>query len=81
MTNSDWREPLHPLKVVMRDSDAYRIHPIFAVRFQDRDMEYLTINGMFLTWKDIMYAQYFINDEWLQIRSIPRLETPSTSDT
>jgi hypothetical protein len=81
MTNSDWREPLHPLKVVIRDSDAYRIHPIFAVRFQDRDMEYLTINGMFLTWKDILYAQYFINDEWLQIRSIPRSETPPTSDT
>ena len=72
MTNSDWREPLHPLKVVMQDSDAYRIHPVFAVRFQDRDMEYLTINGMFLTWKDIMYAQYFINGEWSQIKSISR---------
>lgn len=81
MTNSDWREPLHPLKVVMRDSDAYRIHPIFAVRFQDRDMEYLTINGMFLTWKDILYAQYLIDGEWSQIRSVPRSETPPTSDT
>ena len=81
MTNSDWREPLHPLKVVMRDSDAYRIHPIFAVRFQDRDMEYLTINGMFLTWKDILYAQYFINSEWSQIKSIPRSETAPTSHT
>ena len=81
MTNSDWREPLHPLKVVMRDSDAYRIHPIFAVRFQDREMEYLTINGMFLTWKDILYAQYFINGEWSQIKSIPRSETAPTSHT
>jgi hypothetical protein len=72
MTNNDWREPTHPLKVVLRDSEAYRIHPIFAVRFQDRDMEYLTINGMFLTWKDIMYAQYFINGEWTQIKSISR---------
>ena len=72
MTNSDWREPLHPLKVILKDSDAYRIHPVFAVRFQDRDMEYLTINGMFLTWKDIMYAQYFVNGEWTQINSIPR---------
>ena len=81
MTNSDWREPLHPLKVVMRDSDAYRIHPIFAVRFQDREMEYLTINGMFLTWKDILYAQYFINSEWSQIKSIPRSETAPTSHT
>ena len=81
MTNSDWREPLHPLKVVMRDSDAYRIHPVFAVRFQDRDMEYLTINGMFLTWKDIMYAQYFINGEWTQIKSIYRLQDVPTSDT
>lgn len=81
MTNSDWREPLHPLKVVMRDSDAYRIHPVFAVRFQDRDMEYLTINGMFLTWKDIMYAQYFINGEWSQIKSIYRSQDVPTSDT
>ena len=81
MTNSDWREPLHPLKVVMRDSDAYRIHPIFAVRFQDREMEYLTINGMFLTWKDILYAQYFINSEWSEIKSVPRTETAPTSDT
>ena len=81
MTNSDWREPLHPLKVVMRDSDAYRIHPVFAVRFQDRDMEYLTINGMFLTWKDIMYAQYFINGEWSQIKSISRSQDVPTSDT
>jgi len=72
MSNNDWREPTHPLKVVMRDSDAYRIHPIFAVRVEDRDMEYLTINGMFLTWKDIMYAQYFINGEWTQIKSVPR---------
>ena len=72
MTNNDWREPLHPLKVVTRDSDAYRIHPIFAVRFQDRDMEYLTINGMFLTWKDILYAQYLIDGEWSQIRSVSR---------
>ena len=81
MTNSDWREPLHPLKVVMRDSEAYRIHPIFAVRFQDREMEYLTINGMFLTWKDILYAQYFINNEWSEIKSIPRSEKASTSHT
>jgi hypothetical protein len=72
MTNNDWREPLHPLKIVLRDSDAYRIHPVFAVRFQDRDMEYLTINGMFLTWKDIMYAQYFINGEWTIIKSVSR---------
>jgi hypothetical protein len=81
MTNSDWREPQHPLKVVLRDSDAYRIHPVFAVRFQDRDMEYLTINGMFLTWKDIMYAQYFINGEWSQINSIARSTDAPTSDT
>ena len=81
MTNNDWREPSHPLQVVMRDSDAYRIHPVFAVRFQDRDMEYLTINGMFLTWKDIMYARYFINGEWSIIKSVPRSETPPTSHT
>ena len=81
MTNNDWREPLHPLKIVLRDSDAYRIHPVFAVRFQDRDMEYLTINGMFLTWKDITYAQYFINGEWSQINSIPRVKDAPTSDT
>ena len=81
MSNNDWREPTHPLKVVTRDSDAYRIHPVFAVRFQDRDMEYLTINGMFLTWKDIMYAQYFIESEWTQIRTVPRTETSPTSTT
>lgn len=81
MTNSDWREPLHPLKVVTKDSDAYRIHPVFAVRFQDRDMEYLTINGMFLTWKDISYAQQWVNGEWSQIKSIARVQTPPTSDT
>ena len=81
MTNSDWREPLHSLRVIIRDSDAYRIHPIFAVRFQDRDMEYLTINGMFLTWKDIMYAQYFIDGEWSQIKSISRSQDAPTSDT
>jgi hypothetical protein len=71
MTNNDWREPLHPLKIVLRDSDA----------FQDRDMEYLTINGMFLTWKDIMYAQYFINGEWTTIKSVSRSKDVSTSDT
>jgi hypothetical protein len=65
----------------MRDTDAYRIHPIFAVRFQDREMEYLTINGMFLTWKDILYAQYFVDGEWSQIKSIPRLENAPTSHT
>ena len=81
MTNSDWREPLRPLKVVLRDSDAYRIHPVFAVRFQDRDMEYLTINGMFLTWKDIMYAQQCINGEWTQINSIARVKDAPTSTT
>ena len=81
MTNNDWREPLHPLKVVISDYDAYRIHPVFAVRFLDREMEYLTINGMFLTWKDIMYAQYFINGEWTTIKSIARSTDVSTSDT
>jgi len=81
MTNNDWREPLHPLKIVLRDSDAYRIHPVFAVRFQDRDMEYLTINGMFLTWKDIMYAQYFINGKWTTIKSVSRSKDAPTSDT
>ena len=81
MTNNDWREPLHPLKIVLRDTDAYRIHPVFAVRFQDRDMEYLTINGMFLTWKNIMYAQYFINGEWTTIKSVSRSKDAPTSDT
>ena len=70
MSNNDWREPTHLLKVVTRDSDAYRIHPVFAVRFQDRDMEYLTINGMFLTWKDIMYAEMLINGVWSKLYTI-----------
>jgi len=72
MNNSDWREPTNPLKIVVKDTEAYRIHPIFAVRFQDREMEYLTINGLFFTWKEIAYAEYFINGEWTTITSIAR---------
>jgi hypothetical protein len=43
-------------------------------------MEYLTINGMFLTWKDIMYAQYFINGEWTTIKSVSRSKDPAPLD-
>ena len=82
MTNNEWQEPRHPLRVWVSNAEAHRGHPVFAVRIQDRGLEYLTINGQFFTSQEIAFAEYFVNGEWIVIKRVARVETKGspTSD-
>jgi len=75
MTNNEWRESNYPLRIWTSNDTTHRCEPVFAIRFQDRSLEYLTINGHFFTSHEIAFAEYFINGEWSVIKTIPRHKT------
>ena len=74
MTNNEWRESNHPLRIWITSDTVHRCHPVFAIRFQDRALEYMTTNGHFYTRDDIAFAEYFINGEWSVIKTVPRFK-------
>jgi len=72
MIPNDWKEPEHPMRAWVlgpeRSSKTgelyYRPIPVFAVRFEGKKPECLTIDGMVVKSSQIVFAEYFINGEW-----------------
>ena len=62
-----WIQPVNPLKFHYRITDYSVIHHVFAIRIDGDNTEYLTIDGQFIPASKIMYAETFINGEWVSI--------------
>jgi hypothetical protein len=74
---TEFIQPVNPIRVWQKGEQAYFCHNVFAIAISnDDDIEYLTINGMFLPKVQIMYAEVLLEDRWQAIHHCPRHPAP-----
>ena len=77
--STEFMQPINPVRIITTGENSVFTHPVFAIAISnDHDVEYLTINGMFLTRQHIMYAEQYIDGKWCPIGITP---TPNVSST
>jgi hypothetical protein len=65
-----WMQPVRPLRILFKtsDQDRHNVH-ILAVRTIGEQMEYLTIDGIFISAlsRSVMYAETLIGNDWTRL--------------
>jgi len=70
---TEFIQPTNPIRVWQSGEQAYFCHNVFAIAISnDHDIEYLTINGMFLPKVQIMYAEVLLEGRWQAIHLNPK---------
>ena len=67
---TEWMQPIRPMRVLFKTSEENRHYVyIFAVRTIGEQMEYLTIDGLYLTAmsKSVMFAETLIDEKWTSL--------------
>jgi hypothetical protein len=68
---SEWMQPIRPLRVLFKTSEEDRHHVyILAVRTIGEQMEYLTIDGIFINAlsRSVMYAEtMLVENKWTRL--------------
>ena len=67
---TEWMQPIRPMRVLFKTSEENRHYVyIFAVRTIGEQMEYLTIDGIFIQArsKSVMYAETLIDKQWMKL--------------
>jgi hypothetical protein len=83
---TEFIQPVNPIRVWQAGEQANYCHNVFAIAIaNDQDIEYLTVNGMFLPKYQIMYAEVLLEGRWQAIYSSPKapiqqatIESPSS---
>ena len=68
--HSEWMQPIRPMRVLFKTSDEDRHHVyIFAVRTIGEQMEYLTIDGIFISAlsRSVNHAETLIENNWTRL--------------
>ena len=61
-------QPTNPIRVWQSGDHANYCHNVFAIAISnDREIEYLTVNGMFMPRNQIMYAEVLLEGRWQAI--------------
>jgi hypothetical protein len=70
-----YMQPINPIRVWQRGDTANYCHPVFAMTVIDdkfdTEVEYLTINGLFMRKRNIMYAEVLLEGKWTPIKEHP----------
>ena len=67
---TEWMQPIRPLRVLFKTSETDRHHVyIFAVRTIGEQMEYLTIDGIFISAlsRSVNHAEILIENNWTRL--------------
>jgi hypothetical protein len=67
---TEWMQPIRPLRVLFKTSEDSRHHVyIFAVRTIGEQMEYLSIDGIFISAlsKSVNHAETLIENHWTRL--------------
>ena len=68
--HSEWMQPIRPMRILFKTSDEDRHHVyIFAVRTIGEQMEYLTIDGIFISAlsRSVNHAETLIENNWTRL--------------
>ena len=70
---TEFIQPVNPIRVWQAGEQANYCHNVFAIAISNsHDIEYLTVNGMFLPKVQIMYAEVLLEGRWQAIYSTPK---------
>ena len=67
---SEWMQPVRPLRVLFKSSEESRHYVyIFAVRTIGENLEYLTIDGIFISAlsRSVNHAETLIESHWMSL--------------
>jgi hypothetical protein len=67
---TEWMQPIRPMRVLYRISDEKRHYVyIFAIRTIGENMEYLTIDGIFISAlsRSVNHAETLVDGHWLRL--------------
>jgi hypothetical protein len=68
---TEFHQPINPIRVWTK-SDNYRFaHPVFAIAISNsHDVEYLTINGQFMSPANITHTEVMLNGVWTALHTL-----------
>ena len=70
---TEFIQPVNPIRVWQAGEQANYCHNVFAIAISnDHDIEYLTVNGMFLPKVQIMYAEVLLEGRLQAIHLSPK---------
>jgi hypothetical protein len=70
---TEFIQPVNPIRVWQAGEQANYCHNVFAIAIaNDQDIEYLTVNGMFLPKVQIMFAEVLLEGRWQAIHLSPK---------
>jgi len=71
-----FHQPINPIRIWTKSDTIRFAHPVFAIAISNsHDVEYLTINGKFLSPANITHAEVLLNGVWTPLHT---LEIPNT---
>ena len=68
---TEFMQPINPRRV-WTNSDTFRFaHPVFAIAISNsHDVEYLTINGQFMSPANITHTEVMLNGVWTALHTL-----------
>ena len=70
---TEFIQPANPIRVWQSGEQANYCHNVFAIAISNsNDIEYLTVNGMFMPKVQIMYAEVLLEGRWQAIHVSPK---------
>ena len=70
---TEFIQPANPSRIWQSGEQANFCHPVFAIAISNsNDIEYLTVNGMFIPKVQIMYAEVLLEGRWQAIHVSPK---------
>lgn len=65
---TEFHQPNQPIRIKTDLTGEIMTHQVFAIAISNgHDIEYLTIDGLFLPKNRVMFAETLINNEWKRL--------------
>ena len=68
---TEFMQPINPMRVVTGDKEWTFTTPVFAIAISNsHDVEYLTINGQFMSPANITHTEVMLNGVWTALHTL-----------
>lgn len=68
---TEFMQPINPIRIWTKSDKMRFAHPVFAIAISNsHDVEYLTINGQFLSPPHITHTEVMLNGVWTPLHTL-----------
>lgn len=68
---TEFHQPINPIRIWTKSTKFRFAHPVFAIAISNgHDVEYLTINGQFLSKEHVTHTEVLLNGQWTPIHTL-----------